>query len=166
MTASTDTRMRALERAYMNGDPDTGLRLLGERLRLGLVSGEPEEGTLVSGAHYGASNKFNGGQYTDLFDVAVDPSRPLRYGEWRFTGKLLAGWGEDGDYAEWSGAWIGTTADGRWFYADGSCDTTGWDCQGGISVYFCDSLDAVLMHVTSDDVRRILGAPRDLEVPA
>lgn len=35
----------------------------------------------------------------------------------------------------------GRLKDGRWFYVDGWCDYTGWDCQSGIAAFLADSYE-------------------------
>lgn len=36
---------------------------------------------------------------------------------------------------------VGRLIDGRWFFVDGWCDYTGWDCRSGTSAYVSDSYD-------------------------
>lgn len=58
--------------------------------------------------------------------VAVDgcsESPPLR----SQVSRILAVYTSEGDIAEWSGLGVFQLEDGRYLYASGSCDTTGWD---------------------------------------
>jgi hypothetical protein len=52
---------------------------------------------------------------------------------------VLRAWGEHGDCAEWSGGFVLKLRDGRYAYATGWCDTTGWGCQDGAEVTFYGS---------------------------
>lgn len=49
---------------------------------------------------------------------------------------VLAAWGRNGDYAEWSGGFLLKLKDGRVAYIEGWCDTTGWGCQDGVETRF------------------------------
>lgn len=51
----------------------------------------------------------------------------------------LAAWGENGDYAEWSGGFLLRLKDGRFAYVEGWCDTTGWGCQDGVETRLFDA---------------------------
>lgn len=41
--------------------------------------------------------------------------------------EILASFSESGDYAEWSGGGVFRLKDGRFLFASGGCDTSGWD---------------------------------------
>jgi hypothetical protein len=45
--------------------------------------------------------------------------------------KVIAAWGQDGDYGEWMGGFLLAMKSGNFIYIDGWCDTTGWGCQDG-----------------------------------
>jgi hypothetical protein len=69
--------------------------------------------------------------YTETLNVCgVDPHNVKR---------VIASWGEQGDYAEWSGGFLLEMKDGRFAYASGWCDTTGWGCQDGANVTYFES---------------------------
>ena len=47
--------------------------------------------------------------------------------------KVIAAWGEIGDWAEWKGGFVlQTTTD--YVYISGWCDTSGWGCQDGTDI--------------------------------
>lgn len=54
--------------------------------------------------------------------------------------RAVAAWGENGDYAEWSGGFLLEMRDGKFIYVSGWCDTTGWGCQDGTERQDFDSL--------------------------
>jgi hypothetical protein len=47
---------------------------------------------------------------------------------------VLAAWGYNGDYSEWTGGFLLEMADGTFSYITGWCDTTGWGCQDGTEI--------------------------------
>jgi hypothetical protein len=52
-------------------------------------------------------------------------------------------WSERGDYAETTVHALVRLHDGRWAGVHGWCDTTGWDCQAGVT-WFVGSRDEVI----------------------
>lgn len=50
--------------------------------------------------------------------------------------------------------WLLAFFDGRYAYASGSCDYTGWDCQSGAEIYFGETQDSTLA-LSPNDVRRV-----------
>jgi hypothetical protein len=56
---------------------------------------------------------------------------------------VVAAWGENGDFAEWSGGFVLRLKDGRFAYIEGWCDTTGWGCQDGVETTLYDAMPAV-----------------------
>lgn len=53
---------------------------------------------------------------------------------------VIAAWGENGDYSEWTGGFLfQLMADGRFAYLSGWCDTTGWGCQDGAEIEYFDT---------------------------
>lgn len=48
--------------------------------------------------------------------------------------RVVAAWGEQGDYAEWAGGFVLQREDGTFCYVSGWCDTSGWGCQSGVAV--------------------------------
>ena len=64
-----------------------------------------------------------------------------------------------GDYAE-TEVWIlGRLKDGRYFFLNSSCDTTGWDCQAGGHAYVASTLDKVEAWGMTLEERRALKLP-------
>ncbi len=56
---------------------------------------------------------------------------------------VLAAWGAQGDYSEWTGGFFLQTSAGRYAYVWGWCDTTGWGCQDGVYVKYYEGVPAV-----------------------
>jgi len=56
-------------------------------------------------------------------------------------------------------SWIvwGQLKDGRWFFAEGSCDYTGWDCQAGNGGSVASTEDLLLRFGMSDSDRERFG---------
>lgn len=56
-------------------------------------------------------------------------------------------------------SWIGVfkLANGRYAFAEGGCDYTGWDCQASGGATIADTLDDLVRWVLSDDDRQRLG---------
>ena len=52
---------------------------------------------------------------------------------------VIAAFGDQGDYAEWTGGFLLKLKDGRYCFLQGWCDTTGWGCQDGTSVDYFDA---------------------------
>jgi hypothetical protein len=139
-----DGDMRALEREYdQDGDYTAGARLVIARLRLKAggvechLSDPPDDWT-SAWASAGGMVPF----------VKGDPYVPGPDG-W----EPMAGWTDGED--EPSFCWVGRVGD-RWFYATGSHDYTGWDCQGGGIYVVMDDPAGLASHLTTDDVRRLL----------
>lgn len=49
--------------------------------------------------------------------------------------RVLAAWGQNGDYGEWSGGFFLELEDDSRVYIQGCCDTTGWGCQDGVDIH-------------------------------
>lgn len=148
---SDDAKLRKLRRDYEQGDYPSGAQLIVEMLQLGEVN-KLEQADLDSWA---AAWRYN--EEDDDGIPAIQPGERYDYGrkataEWR----LLCGWMTEGSYAETTCVWIGQRVDGKWFYAEGGCDTTGWDCQSHLSVLTMSDVTDLMKHLTTDDVRRIL----------
>lgn len=73
-------------------------------------------------------------------DAEKGTVRPLRPDE---VAEVLAHHIEFGDYAETEVWLLGRVNDGRHFFLNSSCDTTGWDCQAGGHAYVAKELDRV-----------------------
>ena len=56
-------------------------------------------------------------------------------------------------------SWIvyGQLKDGRWFFAEGSCDYTGWDCRAGNGGAVASSEDDLIRLLMTDDDRQRFG---------
>lgn len=75
------------------------------------------------------SERYTLYDFTESLD-SIDPASIAR---------VLAAWGEQGSYAQWTGGFLLEMKDGRYAYVDGWCDTTGWGCQDGRSETWFDS---------------------------
>lgn len=58
--------------------------------------------------------------------------------------RVHAATGEDGDLAEWRGAFLLELRSGKWVVVSGWCDTTGWGCQDGTEIHEFDNLIAAV----------------------
>lgn len=58
---------------------------------------------------------------------------------------------EDRDYGEARLRMLGRLQDGRYFFVDAECDTTGWDCQTSGRGYIGRDRAEVEMHMTAED---------------
>ncbi len=58
-------------------------------------------------------------------------------------------------------SWIiyGQLKDGRWFFAEGSCDYTGWDCQAGNGGAIASNEEELIRLLMSPDDRTRFGFP-------
>jgi hypothetical protein len=139
-----DLELRALERAYdQDGDYTAGTRLVIARLRLMAEGVEahlsaPPDDWPCAWSSAGGMDPF-------------DKEGPRMPGPEGWT--PMAGWTDGED--EPSFCWVGRV-EGRWFYATGSHDYTGWDCRGGGRYSIMDDAAALANHMTTDDVRRLL----------
>lgn len=129
----SDTLLQTLRRDFDAGDYPSGARLVVEFLRRGLHESltRPDESCWKAAIEYHQVDK-----------ALMNPI-------------LLAGWGRDGDYAEWDGGWIGKDASG-YFVASGGCDTTGWDCRSGATLNFHGGLDELALHLDTDAIRGLI----------
>jgi len=58
----------------------------------------------------------------------------------------------ENDGAPWH--WLLAFFDGRYAYATGGCDYTGWDCQSSASIHFASTQDEALA-LADQDARRV-----------
>lgn len=63
--------------------------------------------------------------------------------------KVLARIDGENDGPEWH--WLLKLKDGRFAYAFGGCDYTGWDCQSSLNVNTYETLEDAVFHTPSSD---------------
>jgi hypothetical protein len=73
---------------------------------------------------------------------------------------------EDGYYAETTVFAYGQLHDGRWFFMEAGCDTTGWDCQAGGSHETAPSYEQLVAMVMTQEQRAALGVCSSVVMPA
>lgn len=69
--------------------------------------------------------------------------------------EIVAAVNSENDGASWEGAF--RLRDGRWLFAEGGCDYTGWDCQASNSLTVATSLDELLVYGMSEQQAERLG---------
>lgn len=81
----------------------------------------------------------------------VDPTAPKRTD----IARVIASVNGENDGEHWLGVF--ELKDGRFLFADGWCDYTGWDCQAGNSLELAESLDDLLLYGLNESERKRLG---------
>lgn len=64
---------------------------------------------------------------------------------------------QDPIWGEWDGSMVARLHDGRFIFAGGWCDTSGWGCQDGVSRYVGPSVASLVRWALSNEDRKNLG---------
>lgn len=97
---------------------------------------------------FGEGSGINTDKSTDAVgDCPPDPA-PDRAA----VAAVLASRDGENDESAWMGVFL--LKDGRYLYAEGSCDYTGWDCQAGNSLTVARTLRELVIYGLTDEARR------------